>query len=245
MGFISKIKLPTTTPFFKSSVVILSDPNTMIRSVASTSSSSKHHNWTIACIPLTPESNAVASLNIATAVCLTKSNSGLVQSTIMHWAATKTLIIGPNVTVTKLPISGHESSECFSTKAVVICTKKSRVCAIVTACDFNLASLHPPECFWDHVKVSGCTCKGPLGGLDIVPPVSVISHPIFPVNIRKPSNECPSTWVSRHVAINLEESERLWPAYDPTDIWFSTYDGKQKSWKSLKYCFSGNMFDMR
>ena len=225
VGLISKINLPSVVPFFKRSIVIFSDPDTVICSAACTSSSSKHHYRTITSTPLTPESNAAASLNIPTAMCLTEANSWTVRTTIMHWAASKTLIIRPNVTITKLSITGQEPSESFPTEAVSICTKQGRVWTIVTASDFNLTSLNFPKRFRYHVIVTGCACRGPLWGLDVVPPVRVVSHPVFAISVWKSSNECPSTRVSGHVAIHLLRKRNL------------SYLAKENRYFYLVYCY--------
>ena len=201
---VSKILLSWIFPFFKCSIVILSDTNTMICSSTATSSSPKHHHWTIATTPLTPEPNAVASLDVATTVRLAKPCRGTIRTTKIHWTASKTSVIRPDVTIVEPSITGQKPSQGSVAQAIRVSTEKGRVWAIVASSDLNVISFYFPKRFRYHIVVTWSAGSRALWRLLVIPPVSIISHPDFRISVRKPSSERPAT--SRHVTINLSNN---------------------------------------
>ena len=58
-------------------------------------------------------------------------------------------------------------------------TKESRMRAIVAAGDYNLTSPNSAKSFRYRAIVTGHTCRGSLWGLNVIPPESIFSHPVY------------------------------------------------------------------
>ena len=87
-SFISKVIFSwTATHFNKRSLVRFCYSNPMISTITATSSSTNHHHWSITSIPVTPEADLVAALDVATTLSLLKPVCCLVLSTILNRAA--------------------------------------------------------------------------------------------------------------------------------------------------------------
>ena len=192
----------TATSFNKRSIVLFCYSNPVISTATVLSSSTNHHHRSISYIPVTPEADLVAALDVATTLSLLKPVCCLVLSAVLNRAASQAPVAGPNFAISKVAITCYFRTEGFSIQAVPCCLQQWRVTGIITACDLKLSAFDHPKCLWEHVSVSwriSC-CSSSISS--VIPPVTTVFHPIFAIIIWEPSNQQPARVT---VALKWEE----------------------------------------
>lgn len=205
---VAKILLSRVWPFLKASIIILSDSNSVVSSGTASSTSTKHHHGTITCTPLTPESNTVPSLNVTITICLAEANSGTIRSFEINRTASQAPVIWPNVSIGKSTITRQETSQSSRTHAIGVGPKQSSVWSVITACYFQLCPPYVPKSLRYHIIVRCCACWWSLWRQNAVPPVRIISHPIFWITIWEPRDKSPTASVCWHVTKSLKDISR-------------------------------------
>ena len=163
----------------------------MISTVTVLSSSTNHHHRSITTIPVTPEADLVATLDVATTLSLLKPVCCLVLSAILNRAASQAPVTGPNLAVSKVAITCDFWSKCLSTQTVPCGLQQWRVTDIITACYLKFSTADQPKSWWDHVSIDWRISCCSHGNVSVIPLESIISHPGLVIEVGKSGDKSP------------------------------------------------------
>ena len=133
---ISKVIFSWMVANNKRSLVRFCYSNPVISTITVLSSSTNHHHWSITTLPITPEADLVAALDVATTLSLLKPVCCLVLSAILNRAASQAPATGPKLAISKVAITCDFWSKCLSTQTVPCGLQQRRVTGVITTRDF-------------------------------------------------------------------------------------------------------------
>ena len=114
----------------------------MISPLAPTPPSANHHHSTIPAIPVAPEADAAAALDTTAAVGLVEPGSRPILTSVRDATATATPVTRPTGTSSEASKAADLCAERLSAEAVAGCSQQSRVGAVITASDLELATIN-------------------------------------------------------------------------------------------------------
>ena len=189
--------------FNKRSLPCFCYSNPVISTITATSSSTNHYHWSIITIPVTPEADLVAALDVATTLSLLKPVCCLVLTAILNCAASQAPVTGPNFAISKVAITCDFWSKCLSTQTVPCGLQQRRVTGVITARDLKLSAANQPKSWWDHVRIDWRISCCSHGSILVIPPESIVSHPGPCVAIWKSCDKSPVWTLGCDVTVHL------------------------------------------
>ena len=196
LSVISKVIFSySAAKFNKRSSVSFCYSNPVISTVTAPSSSTNHHHWSITTIPVTPEADLVAALDIATTRNLLKPVCCPVLSAILNRAASQAPVTGPNIAVSKVAITCDFGSKRLSTQTISFGFNKRYMVRVITTRDLELSACSQPKAWWNHISISWWIINCTHSSQTVIPPVTWVTHPVFVIAVREPSDQYPF-WVT-------------------------------------------------
>ena len=188
---------------FKRSLVSFCYSNPVISTCTVFSSSTNHHHRSISSIPVTPEADLVAALDVATTLRLLKPACCLVLTATLNRTASQTSVTRPNLAISKVAITCDFWSKCLSTQTVPCCLQQWRVTGIITACNLKLSTADQPKSWRDHVSIDWRISCCSHGNVLVIPPESIVSHPGLVIEVGKSGDKIPRWALSWDSTIHL------------------------------------------
>ena len=202
---VSKVIFPCPSLCFKRSVVCFCYSNPVISTFTAFSSRTNHHYWCIFAI-VTPKADLVAGGETAITLSLFKPLCCLVLTAIFHGAVSQAPVTGPNLAISKDTITCYFWSKCLSSQTVPCGLQQWRMTGVITARDLKLSTADQPKSWRDHVSIDWRISCCSYCNILVIPPVSIVSHPVLGVAIWKSCYKSPVWTLGCDVTVHLQKN---------------------------------------